>query len=127
MSTDARVVVVGGGIAGVSTLYHLTRLGWDDVALVEAAELTSGSTWHAAGLCTQFIQSYNLMTLLRHSVDLYQRLEGETGLPVDFHRCGSVRIGTTADRLDQFEFREIVARALKKQHCDLHPGEMLGP
>jgi dimethylglycine dehydrogenase len=100
---DARVVVVGGGIAGVSTLYHLTRLGWDDVALVEAAELTSGSTWHAAGLCTQFVQSYNLMTLLRHSVELYQRLEQETGIPVDFHRCGSVRIGTTADRLHQFE------------------------
>jgi dimethylglycine dehydrogenase len=101
--SEARVVVVGGGVAGVSTLYHLTRLGWSDVALVEAAELTSGSTWHAAGLCTQFIQSYNLMTLLRHSVELYARLEGETGLPVDFHPCGSVRIGTTADRLHQFE------------------------
>ena len=58
MIAEARVVVVGGGIGGVSTLYHLTRLGWSDVALVEANELTSGSTWHAAGLCTQFIQSY---------------------------------------------------------------------
>ncbi|HJU47722.1 MAG TPA: FAD-binding oxidoreductase, partial [Gaiellaceae bacterium] len=103
MISDARVVVVGGGVAGVSTLYHLTRLGWSDVALVEAAELTSGSTWHAAGLCTQFIQSYNLMTLLRNSVELYQRLEEDTGLPVDYHRCGSVRIGTTADRLHQFD------------------------
>ena len=103
MITEARVVVVGGGIAGVSTLYHLTRLGWSDVALVEAAELTSGSTWHAAGLCTQFIQSYNLMTLLKHSVELYGTLEEETGLPVDFHPCGSVRIGTTTDRLHQFE------------------------
>jgi dimethylglycine dehydrogenase len=101
--TEARVVVVGGGIAGVSTLYHLTRLGWSDVALVEAADLTSGSTWHAAGLCTQFIQSYNLMTLLKHSVELYGALEEETGLPVDFHPCGSVRIGTTTDRLHQFE------------------------
>jgi dimethylglycine dehydrogenase len=100
---DARVLVVGGGVAGVSTLYHLTRLGWTDVVLVEAAELTSGSTWHAAGLCTQFIQSYNLMTLLRHSVELYERLEEQTGLPVDYHCCGSVRIGTTADRLHQFD------------------------
>ncbi|MBM3676782.1 MAG: FAD-binding oxidoreductase, partial [Actinobacteria bacterium] len=100
---DARVLVIGGGVAGASTLYHLTRLGWEDVALVEAAELTSGSTWHAAGLCTQFNQSYNLMGLLRHSVELYGRLEEETGHPVDFHRCGSVRIGTTADRLHQFE------------------------
>ncbi len=103
MIGEARVVVVGGGIAGVSTLYHLTRLGWSDVALVEAADLTSGSTWHAAGLCTQFVQSYNLMTLLKHSVELYGALEEETGLPVDFHPCGSVRIGTTADRLHQFE------------------------
>ncbi len=103
MITQARVVVVGGGIAGVSTLYHLTRLGWSDVALVEANELTSGSTWHAAGLCTQFIQSYNLMRLLRTSVELYSALERETGLPVDFHQCGSVRIATTRDRVHQFE------------------------
>ena len=103
MIREARVVVVGGGIGGISTLYHLTRLGWSDVALVEANELTSGSTWHAAGLCTQFIQSYNLMQLLKTSVELYGTLESETGLPVDFHQCGSVRIGTTRDRLAQFE------------------------
>jgi dimethylglycine dehydrogenase len=96
-------VVVGGGIAGVSLLYHLAKLGWSDVMLVEADELTSGSTWHAAGLCTQFNQSYNLMGLLRCSVELYGRLEAETGLPVGFHGCGSVRIGTTRDRLHQFE------------------------
>ena len=103
MTVEARVVIVGGGIAGVSMLYHLARLGESDVTLVEANELTSGSTWHAAGLCTQFIQSYNLMQLLRTSVELYGTLEQETGLPVDFHQCGSVRIGTTRDRLHQFE------------------------
>jgi glycine/D-amino acid oxidase-like deaminating enzyme len=62
---EARVVVIGGGIAGCSLAYHLTRLGCTDVVLLEAAELASGSTWHAAGLCTQFVQSYNLMKLLR--------------------------------------------------------------
>ncbi|HET9938299.1 MAG TPA: FAD-binding oxidoreductase, partial [Gaiella sp.] len=98
----ARALVIGGGIAGVSTLYHLTRLGWDDVALVEANELTSGSTWHAAGLCTQFNQSYNLMALLRRSLELYERLPDETGVEVGLHRCGSVRIATTPDRLHQF-------------------------
>ena len=108
MIREARVVVVGGGIGGISTLYHLTRLGWSDVALVEANELTSGSTWHAAGLCTQFIQSYNLMQLLKTSVELYGSLEAETGLPVDFHQCGSVRIGTTRDRLAQFEHVRIL-------------------
>jgi dimethylglycine dehydrogenase len=103
MIAEARVVIVGGGVGGVSMLYHLSQLGWHDVALVEANELTSGSTWHAAGLCTQFIQSYNLMRLLRTSVEMYEALEQETGFPVDFHRCGSVRIGTTSDRLHQFE------------------------
>jgi dimethylglycine dehydrogenase len=103
VTDDAKVVVVGGGVAGVSLLYHLAKLGWTDVQLVEASELTSGSTWHAAGLCTQFNQSLNLMTLLKHSLDLYAGLEAETGHPVDLHSCGSVRIGTTADRLLQFE------------------------
>lgn len=103
MIDRARVVVVGGGIGGVSTLYHLTKLGWHDVALLEANELTSGSTWHAAGLCTQFNQSYNLMGLLKRSLDLYEALEAETGQAVDLHRCGSVRIGTSDDRLHQFE------------------------
>jgi dimethylglycine dehydrogenase len=103
MNSRARVVIIGGGIAGVSTLYHLTQLGWRDVTLLEANELTSGSTWHAAGLSTQFIQSYNLMTLLKYSVELYERLERDTGHPVGFHPCGSVRIGTTSSRLHQFE------------------------
>jgi dimethylglycine dehydrogenase len=98
----ARVVVVGGGVAGVSLLYHLARLGWTDAVLLEANELTSGSTWHAAGLCTQFNQSYNMMGLLRYSLELYETLEAETGQAVDLHRCGSVRIATTAERLDQF-------------------------
>ncbi|MGI8973498.1 MAG: GcvT family protein [Gaiella sp.] len=103
MIGEARVLVIGGGIAGVSTLYHLTRLGWTDVALVEAEQLASGSTWHAAGLCTQFTQSYNLMRLLRRSLDLYGTLEAETGQDVGLHTCGSVRIATTSDRLQQFE------------------------
>jgi dimethylglycine dehydrogenase len=109
----ARVVVVGGGIGGVSVLYHLTRLGWHDVALIEANELTSGSTWHAAGLCTQFNQSYNLMGLLKRSLDLYETLEAETGQPVDLHRCGSVRIATTDDRLHQFEQVLGIAESLR--------------
>jgi len=99
---EAKVAVIGGGVAGCSLLYHLARLGWTDVVLLEQNELTSGSTWHAAGLCTQFNQSYNLMGLLRRSVALYETLEDETGQAVDYHRCGSVRIATTQDRLHQF-------------------------
>jgi dimethylglycine dehydrogenase len=102
MLAEARLAVVGGGVAGCSLLYHLARLGLTDAVLLEQHELTSGSTWHAAGLCTQFNQSYNLMALLQRSVTLYETLEAETGQAVDYHRCGSVRIATTEDRVHQF-------------------------
>jgi dimethylglycine dehydrogenase len=102
MITDAKVAVIGGGVAGCSLLYHLTRLGRSEVVLLEQHELTSGSTWHSAGLCTQFNQSYNVMGLLRASVELYEQLEAETGHAVDYHRCGSVRIATDEDRVHQF-------------------------
>jgi dimethylglycine dehydrogenase len=102
MLTEAKLAVVGGGVAGCSLLYQLARLGLTDTVLLEQHELTSGSTWHAAGLCTQFNQSYNLMGLLQRSVRLYETLEDETGQAVDYHRCGSVRIATTEDRVQQF-------------------------
>ena len=91
MLADARVAIVGGGVAGCSLLYHLGQLGWNDVVLLEEDELTSGSTWHAAGLCTQFNPSYNLTGLLRYSVELYKTLAA------DYHECGSVRLATTQD------------------------------
>jgi dimethylglycine dehydrogenase len=110
--SEARVVVIGGGVAGCSLLYHLTKLGWSDVVLLEKDELTSGSTWHAAGLCTQMIGSYNLMKLLKYSLDLYGSLEAETGQAVDFHRCGSVRLAGTQDRLDEYHQRKGIADQL---------------
>ncbi|HST25035.1 MAG TPA: FAD-dependent oxidoreductase [Gaiellaceae bacterium] len=103
MRGRAKVVVVGGGVAGCSLAYHLARLGCTDVVLLERDELTSGSTWHAAGLCTQFNQSYNVMALLRRSVELYGKLGDQTGQEVDYHCCGSVRIATSEDRLHQFQ------------------------
>ena len=112
MRSEARVVVIGGGVAGCSLLYHLTKLGWSDVVLLEKDELTSGSTWHAAGLCTQFSASYNLMKLLRYSLDLYATLEAETGQPVDLHRCGSLRLASSQDRLDEFAHRKGIADIL---------------
>ena len=112
MRRTAKVVVIGGGVAGCSVLYHLTRPGWNEVTLVEKNELTSGSTWHAAGLCTQFINSYNLMNLLKYSLDLYTSLEAETGQAVDFHACGSVRLAESEDRLDDFQYRKGIADTL---------------
>ncbi|MBW2231608.1 MAG: FAD-dependent oxidoreductase [Deltaproteobacteria bacterium] len=109
MRSNARVVVIGGGVAGCSLLYHLTKLGWSDVVLLEQNELTCGSTWHAAGLCTQFISSWNLMGLLKYSIDLYESLESETGQAVDYHRCGSIRLARTQERLDEFRHRKGIA------------------
>ncbi len=103
MVTEARVAVVGGGIAGASTLYHLARLGAGDAVLLEANELTSGTTWHAAGLLTQYSTSYNTMKLLSRSVELYRALESETGQATGFHGSGSIRLAGCADRLDELE------------------------
>jgi dimethylglycine dehydrogenase len=89
-------VIVGGGIAGCSLAYHLTRLGETDVLLLEQHEPTSGTTWHAAGLCTQYSGSYNLGALLRRSVELYRALD------VSYHETGSLRLAATSDRLDEF-------------------------
>ncbi len=118
---EARAVIIGGGVAGASLLYHLTKLGWRDVVLVEKDELTSGSTWHAAGLCTQLNPSYNMMNLLRYSLELYASLEAETGQAVDLHRCGSLRLACTADRLDEYRHRQGMAQALGI------PFEIVGP
>ena len=112
MNRRTRVLVIGGGIAGCSVAYHLTRLGWRDVTLVEQDELTSGSTWHAAGLCTQLTPSLNLMKLLMYSLDLYQRLEAETRQPVSLHRNGSIRLATTTEWVDEFRHRQAMAQVL---------------
>ena len=79
MRSHARAVVIGGGIVGCSVLYHLAKLGWSDAVLVEKADLTHGSTWHAAGLLPLFNMSYAVGQLHKYSIDLYQRLEAETG------------------------------------------------
>ena len=112
MRVETKVLVIGGGVQGCSVLYHLTKLGWSDVTLVEADELTSGSTWHAAGLCTQMNSSWNMMGLLKYSLELYNSLEAETGQAVDFRQTGSLRIATNQNRMDEFEHRKGIAATL---------------
>ena len=102
MRDQARVVVIGGGIVGCSVLYHLAKLGWSDVVLVEKTELTAGSTWHAAGLLPLFNMSYSVGQLHKYSIDLYQRLEAETGQAVSFHRTGNLRLATNQERMDEY-------------------------
>ncbi len=103
MKTHARVVVIGGGIVGVSTLYHLTKKGWSDVVLCERTELTAGSTWHAAGLLPLFNMSYCVGQLHKYSVDLYKRLPAETGQEVSFHVTGNLRLATNKERMDEYQ------------------------
>jgi dimethylglycine dehydrogenase len=102
MKSHARVVIVGGGIVGVSILYHLTKKGWSDSVLLEKMELTHGSTWHAAGLLPLFNMSYSIGQLHKYSVDLYKSLEAETGQAVGFHPTGNLRLATNRDRMDEY-------------------------
>ncbi|MCB1314093.1 MAG: FAD-binding oxidoreductase, partial [Sedimentitalea sp.] len=95
---SARVVIIGGGVIGASVAYHLTRLGWQDVVLLERKQLTSGTTWHAAGLIGQLRASSNMTRLARYSAELYAGLEAETGVATGLRQVGSISVALTAER-----------------------------
>lgn len=102
-TTNARVLIIGGGAMGVSLMYHLTKAGWTDVVLTEKNDLTHGSTWHAAGLCTHFAHNPTIQELRATSVRLYRDiLPEETGDTCGFHRSGAMRITSNPDRMDEF-------------------------
>src|ERR1700727_2992727 len=109
MRTHARAVVIDGGVVGVSTLYHLAKKGWSASVLVERKELTSGSTWHAAGLLPLFNLSYSVGQIHKYSVALYKRLGEETGLDVGFRQVSNIRLARTRDRLDEYKYYAGVA------------------
>ncbi|MDX1540689.1 MAG: FAD-binding oxidoreductase, partial [Geminicoccaceae bacterium] len=109
MKTHARVVIIGGGIAGCSTLYHLTQEGWTDAVLVERDELTSGTTWHSATQVTQFGAIQVMVGLKRHSVRLYRELAADPEHPIDYHITGGVRLAHDQDHLDGY--RHFIAMA----------------
>ena len=102
MNDQARVVIIGGGMMGVGLAYHLTKEGWSDVILVEKGELTSGSTWHAAGLIPHFIGDLNMAKVHLHGTELYKVLEQETGQATGWHGCGAIRLATSKDEVDWF-------------------------
>jgi len=113
VKTEAKVVVIGGGVVGVSALYHIARKGWgDDAVLFEKAELTSGSTWHAAGLLPLFNMSYSVGQIHQYSVDLYNDLERETGQSVGFQRVGNIRLAMNQDRMDEYYQYAATARTI---------------
>src|SRR5207244_6529357 len=98
---SARAVVIGGGVGGCSILYWLARLGWDDVVLCERADLTSGSTFHSAGLVGQLRGSLSLTKMMMDSVELYRRLGDEVGLETGWHEVGSLRLASSQERMEE--------------------------
>lgn len=106
----ARVVIIGGGIIGCSLAYHLTELGWSDVVVLERKQLTSGTTWHAAGLIAQLRATRNMTRLAKYSADLYGRLEAETGIATGYRQNGSVSVALSAERLEEFQRNVSMAR-----------------
>lgn len=113
LPSHARVVIIGGGIMGCGLAYHLAHEGWTDVVLLEKAELTSGSTWHAAGQITHSTSSFTLGKCVGYNIDLYSNvLEAETGQSVTWHGCGSLRLAYTDDEMDWLRHTISVGRAL---------------
>ncbi|MBT4357477.1 MAG: FAD-binding oxidoreductase, partial [Proteobacteria bacterium] len=100
MKSHAQVVVIGGGVVGVSVLYHLTKAGWKDVVLIERSELTSGSTWHAAGGCHTLNNDPQVAKLQSYTIDLYKEIEEISGQETGFHLTGGVFLAATPERLE---------------------------
>lgn len=114
----ARVVVIGGGVIGTSVAYHLTKLGYTDVVLVEQGQLSSGTTWHAAGLVGQLRASESGTRLVQYSTQLYAELEAETGLTAGYRQCGGVTVARTEDRMIQLK-RTAASAAAYQLQCEL--------
>jgi 4-methylaminobutanoate oxidase (formaldehyde-forming) len=123
LPASARVVIVGGGIVGASVAYHLGAMGITDVILLERHQLSSGSTWHAAGLVGQLRTSANITQLLGYSVDLYRRLGAETGLQTGWKMNGGLRLACTADRWTEVKRQATTARSFGLEMQLLSPKE----
>lgn len=111
LPSQARVVIIGGGVVGCSVAYHLAKLGWTDVLLLERKQLTSGTTWHAAGLIGQLRATSNMTKLARYGAELYGNLEAETGVATGFKRVGSLSLALTGERLEELKRGASMARA----------------
>ncbi len=121
MRDQARVVIIGGGVMGCSLAYHLCKEGWTDVLLLEKAELTSGSTWHAAGQITHSVSHYGLAKMAAYGTELYPQLEAETGQSATWHGCGSLRVAYEDAEVDWLHYTLSVGRGLG------HEMEIVGP
>jgi glycine/D-amino acid oxidase-like deaminating enzyme len=123
LPSHAQAVIIGGGVIGCSVAYHLTKLGWREVVLLERKRLTCGTTWHAAGLIGQLRATPNLTRLARYSAELYLRLEAETGQPTGFKQNGSVGLARTEARLIELRRQAAMGRAGGLEVHELTPSE----
>ena len=101
--THAQAVIIGGGVGGASIAYHLTQMGWKNIVVIERHELTSGSTFHSAGLVGQLRTSSSLTKMMRYSTDLYRRLKSETGVDPGWDEVGSLRIASSDERMQELK------------------------
>ncbi|WP_417829391.1 GcvT family protein [Thalassospira sp.] len=124
LPAKARVVIIGGGVIGCSVAYHLTKLGWKNVVLLERKELTSGTTWHAAGLIAQLRATANMTRLAKYSQELYGTLEDETGVATGFKRVGAITVALTEDRKEELFRQAAMARAFGVEIEEISPAEV---
>ena len=122
--TSACVVIIGGGVIGCSVAYHLAKLGWKDIVLLERKQLTSGTTWHAAGLIAQLRATANMTKLAKYSQELYGNLEAETGVATGFKRVGSITAALTQERKEEIFRQAAMARAFGVEVEEISPKEV---
>ena len=135
---QANVVVIGGGVIGCSIAYHLAKMGWSDVVLLERQQLTSGTTWHAAGLVGQLRTSINMTKLAKYTSELYRGLEAETGQATGYRQCGSISVATNAERFEELKRSASMAKVfdlevnvidvdeIVERHPLVHSDDLLG-
>jgi len=123
--TKARAVIIGGGVIGCSIAYHLGKLGWSDVVLLERKQLTCGTTWHAAGLIAQLRATQNMTRLAKYSQELYFGLEAETGVATGFKRNGSINVALTDERMEELRRSAAMARAFGVEIDEIAPSDIV--
>jgi 4-methylaminobutanoate oxidase (formaldehyde-forming) len=111
LPSQAQVVIIGGGVGGCSIAYHLTKMGWKDVVLLERHELTAGSTWHSAGLVGQLRSDANLTRMMYYSTDLYRQLKEETGIDTGWREVGGLRLASSPERMEDIKRMVGMARS----------------
>ena len=123
LPNQAKIVVVGGGVVGTSVLYHLAKLGWEDIVLLERRELGCGTTWHAAGLVGQLRTSYNTTRLAQYTAELFESLEEETGQQTGYRQNGSISVASHDQRFEELKRSASMARAFGVEANVITPGQ----